>query len=276
MLGQTGLPSKSLRLDVANSCGRSQSFSQVSGGSWRLPSAHTASLGGKRRSRGAIQGRHKVVTCSATSERAESGNPVVNLWTSYTRRIDTDPVPTKALTSFFGFVIGDFLAQKIEGDSYDIFRCLRLGTYGLFLDGPIGHWWYTVLDKYVEPDDPRSTKAVLLKTAADQIIWAPVMTCVFFAVLKSLEGQPELIIPTIQDKLIKTIAANYVIWPAAHFINFRFVPTEQRILYNNCVSVAWTAWLSTVSHDSCRATFSNLPELWHFVVCVARDWTNRN
>jgi protein Mpv17 len=151
------------------------------------------------------------------------------------------------LTSFFGFVIGDFLAQKIEGDSYDIFRCLRLGTYGLFLDGPIGHWWYTVLDKYVEPDDPRSTKAVLLKTAADQIIWAPVMTCVFFAVLKSLEGQPELIIPTIQDKLIKTIAANYVIWPAAHFINFRFVPTEQRILYNNCVSVAWTAYLSTLS-----------------------------
>ena len=55
-----------------------------------------------------------------------------------------------------------------------------------------------MLDKYVEPEDPRSTKAVLLKTAADQIVWAPVMTCVFFAVLKSLEGHPELIIPTIQ------------------------------------------------------------------------------
>jgi hypothetical protein len=39
---------------------------------------------------------------------------------------------------------------------------------------------------------------VLLKTAADQIVWAPIMTCVFFAVLKSLEGHPELIIPTIQ------------------------------------------------------------------------------
>lgn len=77
-------------------------------------------------------------------------------------------------------------------------RCLRLGTYGLFLDGPIGHWWYTVLDKNVEPNDSRSTKAVLIKTAADQIIWAPVMTCVFFAVLKSLEGHPELILPTIQ------------------------------------------------------------------------------
>lgn len=50
----------------------------------------------------------------------------------------------------------------------------------------------------MEPDNPRSTKAVVIKTAADQLIWAPVMTCVFFAVLKSLEGHPELIWPTIQ------------------------------------------------------------------------------
>lgn len=41
-------------------------------------------------------------------------------------------------------------------------------------------------------------KAVLVKTAADQLIWAPIMTCVFFAVLKTLEGHPELIMSTIE------------------------------------------------------------------------------
>ena len=41
----------------------------------------------------------------------------------------------------------------------------------------------------------------------------------------------------LQDKLFKTIVANYILWPAAHFINFRFVPSEQRIAYNNVVSV---------------------------------------
>ena len=40
-----------------------------------------------------------------------------------------------------------------------------------------------------------------------------------------------------QDKLVKTVVANYILWPGAHFINFKFVPTEHRILYNNCVSV---------------------------------------
>lgn len=69
-----------------------------------------------------------------------------------------------------------------------------------FADGkPAGKCrWYKVLDKTVMPNNSRSTAAVLLKTAADQVIWAPIMTVVFFAVLKSLEGHPELIWSTVQ------------------------------------------------------------------------------
>ena len=70
---------------------------------------------------------------------------------------------TKAVTSFLGFMVGDFLAQRIGGEPFSPLRraagprtrhvphpqagltraaarrCLRLGAYGLFLDGPIGH-----------------------------------------------------------------------------------------------------------------------------------------
>lgn len=37
-----------------------------------------------------------------------------------------------------------------------------------------------------------------LQTAADQLIWAPIMTAVFFAFLKLAEGQPEAVVPCIQ------------------------------------------------------------------------------
>lgn len=33
------------------------------------------------------------------------------------------------------------------------------------------------------------------------------------------------------------LLANYAIWPLAHLINFRFVPSQQRILYINAVQV---------------------------------------
>lgn len=46
-----------------------------------------------------------------------------------------------------------------------------------------------------------------------------------------------MIIPCIQSKLLPMLLANYAIWPLAHLINFRFVPSQQRILYINAVQV---------------------------------------
>ena len=59
-------------------------------------------------------------------------------------------------------------------------RCSRLSLYGLLLDGPVGHAWYKLLDRYVYPENPTCNKAVLLKTALDQLVWGPFMTLVFF------------------------------------------------------------------------------------------------
>ena len=136
------------------------------------------------------------------SVRARASNQqslnISTLWGNYQRSVETNPMTTKASTSFFGFVIGDILAQRLTGTSFSLLRCLRLGTYGLALDGPLGHLWYQLLDRFVWPNESQSNKAVLAKTAADQLIWAPIMTCVFFAVLKTLEGHPELIMQTIQ------------------------------------------------------------------------------
>lgn len=39
--------------------------------------------------------------------------------------------------------------------SVDPVRCLRLGTYGLAIDGPFGHLWYKILDRTVEPKNPQ-------------------------------------------------------------------------------------------------------------------------
>lgn len=36
-------------------------------------------------------------------------------------------------------------------------------------------------------------------------------------------------------------------WPLAHLINFRFVPSSQRILYINTVQVGYNTFLSTMA-----------------------------
>jgi hypothetical protein len=109
-------------------------------------------------------------------------------------------------------------------------------------------WLDGTCDKAFE--DPRSAVPVAVKTSADQLIWAPIMTCVFFAFLKLLDGHPEQMLPEIQEKVLPTVAANYVIWPAAHVVSFKYVPSHQRILYNNGIAIFWNCYLSLVAARS--------------------------
>jgi protein Mpv17 len=50
------------------------------------------------------------------------------------------------------------------------------------------------------------------------------------------------------------LLANYALWPIAHLINFKFVPSEQRILYINCVQIIWSAYLSNLASVKLRTT----------------------
>ncbi len=62
-------------------------------------------------------------------------------------------------------------------------------------------------------------------------------TVVFYATLKTMEGEAHKIKETVKEKFVKTLLAGYALWPVAHAINFRFIPTKQRVLYINIVQV---------------------------------------
>ena len=196
----SGRKDKRLRVDAVASpphkYARQQGQSQESDASSSAFTSESVKLASGPRSQPGSSGHvQRSVQAKASNQQTLS---IGSLWSNYTRSVETNPLITKACTSFFGFVVGDILAQRITDSPFNVFRCLRLGTYGFVLDGPLGHQWYKLLDANLWPKESQSNKAVLAKTAADQLIWAPIMTCVFFAVLKTLEGHPELIMQTIQ------------------------------------------------------------------------------
>ncbi|DBA65533.1 TPA: hypothetical protein ACH3X2_003143 [Trebouxia sp. C0005] len=154
-----------------------------------------------------------------------------------------DPVQ-KAVNSGMGFIVGDILAQRITGEAFDAVRSLELGLYGTLLDGPIKHMFNKTVDRAVGT----GTRAKLAKAVADNAIWMPVSTCLFFAVLKLAQGQPEEIVSSCQDKLLSMAVANHVLWPLAKFVNAKLVPKQHQPVANKVVQVVWSAWLSTLGH----------------------------
>ena len=67
---------------------------------------------------------------------------------------------------------------------------------------------------------------------------SPIGTTLFYLVTSVLQGETSQVPTKLKDKFVPTLIASYTLWPAAHAINFKFVPSQQRILYTNIVSVS--------------------------------------
>mmetsp|Transcript_15182 Transcript_15182/g.32563 ORF Transcript_15182/g.32563 Transcript_15182/m.32563 type:complete len:195 (-) Transcript_15182:585-1169(-) len=171
------------------------------------------------------------------------------IWAKYNTRLAEKPLQTKTLTSLTGFILGDIVAQSPDmaaGKPWDSWRTAKMAIFGGCLHGPIGHYWYGFLDKSVMTAAPTSAAAVATKTAIDQVLWAPIFTSVFFGTMKALDNKTDEIVPEIENKLWPTMKVNWTVWPLAHVINFRFIPSSQRILYINVIQVGYNAFLSTM------------------------------
>ena len=173
-------------------------------------------------------------------------------WAGYNRMLDTQPLLTKALTSFVGFTAGDILAQKFvtpdPEKGYDIMRTLRLGSFGLLIHGTTGHYFYGFLDKMIPGT---AMKTVATKVGIDQLIWNPIFGVMFFSYLGLAEGKGFAdISKKIQADLKTAVMGSWTVWIPAHFINFRFIPSSQRLLYINSIQIGYNIFLSFLGNKS--------------------------
>lgn len=179
-------------------------------------------------------------------------------------------------------MVGDVVAQApdlMAGKPWDMRRTAKMGAFGIAIHGPVGHYWYTLLDRTVMTKAPTSAAAVATKTAIDQIVLAPLFTAGFFGAMKAMDGKSSEIKEEVSSKLWPTMKVNWTVyvffyhseqrsfmfpvrtesdfsfrfdhrWPIAHVINFRFVPSSQRILYINTIQIGYNAFLSTMQASS--------------------------
>ncbi|KAL6071607.1 Protein required for ethanol metabolism [Balamuthia mandrillaris] len=194
-----------------------------------------------------------------------------SLWAGYESKVASHPVLTKSLTSSVLYFLGDAVAQGVEGlsspaagsasgnsasggagedeharKSYSLARGARMAVFGFCFTGPMLHYWYSYLDRRLPSTAP---KTVALKTAIDQVVMAPVWTVAFFGAMSAMEGR------SLEDTKLKfehhflpTLLVDFLVWPAANVVNFRYVPPRHRVLYINLVNLLWCSFLGHMQH----------------------------
>ncbi|KAK9918550.1 hypothetical protein WJX75_004916 [Coccomyxa subellipsoidea] len=155
---------------------------------------------------------------------------VISLWKTYLQTLKARQLLTKCCTSLCGFALGDTAAQRLLGNSkQDFCRTGRFMLYGFLIHAPGCHYFYQLLDRTVMPNEPTGAPAILAKVFLDRVVFTPLNMLALFAFTGLLEGLSwQRILYTISRRMLPLWLLSNVLWPAAHVINFRYVPSEQR------------------------------------------------
>ena len=132
------------------------------------------------------------------------------------------------------------------------------------------------LRRFVQPHHATSASAILTKVVLDRVVLTPAVLCSLFAYLALLEGRPRDVLRTLRQKrglILQTWLMSNAVWPFAHIFNFLYIPSEQRVLFVNVVSVGWNLFLSRVT--SGNTSGRRRPEPASLLPCARVDsYTN--
>jgi protein Mpv17 len=117
--------------------------------------------------------------------------------------------------------------------------------------GVLCHFWYNHLDKMYSAGH-RQIKVVAKKILCDQIIFSPICIVACLIAACVLNGRDkEKMYEEVYHKGQELYLAEWLLWPPAQFINFYFLPTRYRVLYDNIVSLFYDVYTSYVQNKPC-------------------------
>lgn len=163
------------------------------------------------------------------------------------------PVLAKSLTSGVAYIMGDMIAQILEGSSViDFIRCGHNALAGMVLHGPLLHYWILLLEGPFSGFfwNPEGWRCTVVKVALDQTVFSGFLNAAYAIVLGLLARRK--LKETFHD-LRRTLPAamwsSWRFWPFVHLVTYSpIMPIQLKVLWNDLAEVAWVAILSLIAN----------------------------
>ncbi|KAM9743822.1 peroxisomal membrane protein 2 [Menidia menidia] len=164
------------------------------------------------------------------------------------------PILTKSVTSGILSALGNLLSQILEArkkakrgvqvNGIDVAGAARYAIYGLFITGPVSHFFYQLMEAWMPTTDPL---CVVKRLLLDRLIFAPGFLLLFYFVMNILEAKGwEDFEKKMRTSYWTALKMNWKVWTPFQFININFVPVQFRVLFANMIALFWYAYLASV------------------------------
>ncbi|KAH8380343.1 hypothetical protein KR009_010123 [Drosophila setifemur] len=160
---------------------------------------------------------------------------------------------TNVLGSGILMVVGDVIAQEYEyrrglrkQDRFDTDRMYRMFVAGA-LQGPLHHYVYNWMDRIMPA---RTFQNIIKKIMIDQLFMSPACILIFFYSVCLLERQTlEATNKELISKFPYVYMLDWMTWPAAQYVNFRYLDTKYRVTFVNICTAVYNVLMSYMKHD---------------------------
>lgn len=164
------------------------------------------------------------------------------------------PIITKSVTSGILSALGNLLSQILEAKrkaktgapvkEIDTTGAARYAIYGLFVTGPVSHYFYQLMEVWMPSTDPY---CIVKRLLLDRLIFAPGFLLLFYFVMTILEAKGWADFEKkMKSSYWTALKMNWKVWTPFQFININFVPVQFRVLFANMVALFWYAYLASV------------------------------
>ncbi|KAI3428656.1 hypothetical protein D9Q98_007479 [Chlorella vulgaris] len=169
-----------------------------------------------------------------------------SVFQAYSRQLSSNPWRTQIVSTGMLWAAGDALAQRVEGQPFDVRRNLRTACYGGAFIGPVGHAWYIGLDRAAAALlRPGTLAFVGGKVVADTAIFGPVHVAGYFTHMTLCEGGT---LDDVRTKLRRdfwpTFSAELAVWPVVQAVNFKLVPVQFQLMVVNVFTILDSCFMS--------------------------------
>lgn len=206
---------------------------------------------------------------------------MLNAWKWYQRCMSLHPVKTQVISSGILWGVGDITAQSITHSSarkrlqisdagqdfkIDWKRTAITSMFGFGFVGPVGHFWYEGLDRFIRLRlllQPASVRFVASKVAMDSLIFGPFELFVFFSHMGFSTGKnASQVKEDLKRDFLPALIVESGAWPFVQVVNFRYVPVRYQLLYVNLFCLLdsiFLSWMEQQKDASWKQWFSSSP-----------------